>query len=302
MISYYDVVGVAVDADVDEIQRAYHRKAQLLHPDRHATAAEPVQREAESAMKMLNEAWNTLKDPDSRQRYDIENALVDHDGLVVEDRPSTSGRTAGPDECDLCGSGPAAPVVLRQETGKIVWRTRRRLDGTFCRDCGLALFRSTQNRTLMTGWWGAISFFANIGSVLRNTAAWWNLRSLPAPGRDPTVVSYLRTPLDPGSPLYRRAGVWFTAIVVVVSGSVIAGAAAQPNVYPPASPATTQGGAGSNTWNPADLAGMRAAAVQAGVDLQRADCLVGYLASRYSPSDFNRDPDSAVRLAAYYCR
>jgi curved DNA-binding protein CbpA len=72
MSSYYDVLGVSVDAGVEEIRRAYLRKAQLLHPDRYAGAPESERRRAEEGMKVLNEAWNTLKSAETRHRYDIE--------------------------------------------------------------------------------------------------------------------------------------------------------------------------------------------------------------------------------------
>ena len=72
MTSYYDVLDVPFDADADEIRRAYLRKAQLLHPDRHGGSPDSVRRQAETEMKAVNEAWNTLKDPDARSRYDME--------------------------------------------------------------------------------------------------------------------------------------------------------------------------------------------------------------------------------------
>jgi curved DNA-binding protein CbpA len=72
MNSHYDVLEVPFDADADEIRRAYLRKAQLLHPDRHGASPESVRRQAESEMKAVNEAWNTLKDPEARSRYDME--------------------------------------------------------------------------------------------------------------------------------------------------------------------------------------------------------------------------------------
>jgi curved DNA-binding protein CbpA len=77
MTSYYDVLGVSIDADVEEVRRAYYQKAQLLHPDRHAGSADPELRRAEAEMKALNEAWNTLRNAESRRRYDIELGLVD---------------------------------------------------------------------------------------------------------------------------------------------------------------------------------------------------------------------------------
>ena len=72
MTSYYDLLGVTVDADVDEIHRAYLRQAQQLHPDRFAGAPEADRARAEAAMKALNEAWNTLKNADARHLYDAE--------------------------------------------------------------------------------------------------------------------------------------------------------------------------------------------------------------------------------------
>jgi curved DNA-binding protein CbpA len=74
--SFYDLLGVAVDADFEQVRRAYHRQAQLLHPDRHPEATETERREAEAAMKELNEAWHTLRNADTRRRYDIELDLL----------------------------------------------------------------------------------------------------------------------------------------------------------------------------------------------------------------------------------
>jgi DnaJ-like protein len=304
MITYYDLLGVPVDADAGELQRAYHRKAQLLHPDRHVAASEPVQREAESAMKTVNEAWNSLKDPESRHQYDVDNGLLDDDGLPLEDVPRAGWeRPVAADECELCGSAPAVAVVIRQETGKIIWRTRRRMEGTFCRECGLALFRSMQNRTLITGWWGVLSFFVNIGSVLGNLAAWWKIRSVATPRRDPAVVSYLQSPLDSGAPLYRRAGVWFAAIVLIVVGSAAASEASQQDDYSTPSYSSPSGGSGytslPNTWTESDKSVMRSAGTKAGMSYSDADCIVRYLTTRYSPSD--NIPDYAFDNAGNYC-
>jgi curved DNA-binding protein CbpA len=80
MSSYYDLLGVAVDADAEEVRRAYLTKAQELHPDRYAGSPDPVPRlRAEAEMKAVNEAWNTLKSAETRRRYDIEHGLVDAD-------------------------------------------------------------------------------------------------------------------------------------------------------------------------------------------------------------------------------
>jgi curved DNA-binding protein CbpA len=91
MTSYYDVLNVAVDADVEEVRRAYLRKAQQLHPDRHAGSPEAERRRAEAEMKALNEAWSTLKNPEARRRYDIELGLVAADPDEWPDWPEDDG-------------------------------------------------------------------------------------------------------------------------------------------------------------------------------------------------------------------
>lgn len=62
---YYEVLGVARDADADEIKKAYRRLARENHPDHN-----PDDPAAEERFKELSEAWAVLSDPDKRRRYD----------------------------------------------------------------------------------------------------------------------------------------------------------------------------------------------------------------------------------------
>lgn len=62
---YYEVLGVAKDASADDIKKAYRKLAMKYHPDRNpgdATAAEKF--------KEASEAYEVLKDPEKRERYD----------------------------------------------------------------------------------------------------------------------------------------------------------------------------------------------------------------------------------------
>ncbi|MEO0514231.1 MAG: DnaJ domain-containing protein [Planctomycetota bacterium] len=61
---YYQVLGVARDAAADEIKRAYRKLAQKLHPDRNDAP------DAAEKFGKVSEAYEVLKDPDKRKKYD----------------------------------------------------------------------------------------------------------------------------------------------------------------------------------------------------------------------------------------
>ena len=63
---HYAVLGVSRDASADEIKRAYRRLAREHHPD--ANQTDP---EAEERFKEISRAYETLADPEKRQRYDM---------------------------------------------------------------------------------------------------------------------------------------------------------------------------------------------------------------------------------------
>lgn len=62
---YYEVLGVEKGASEEELKKAYRRLAKQYHPDLH-----PNDKEAEEKFKEINEAYDVLKDPDKRARYD----------------------------------------------------------------------------------------------------------------------------------------------------------------------------------------------------------------------------------------
>ena len=62
---YYEVLGVSKTASDAEIKAAYKKMAIKYHPDRN-----PGNKEAEEKFKEAAEAYDVLRDPDKRKRYD----------------------------------------------------------------------------------------------------------------------------------------------------------------------------------------------------------------------------------------
>src|SRR5580700_7123063 len=59
---YYEVLGVNKGASADEIKKAFRQKAVQYHPDKAGGD--------EARFKEVNEAYEILKEPSKRQRYD----------------------------------------------------------------------------------------------------------------------------------------------------------------------------------------------------------------------------------------
>ena len=62
---YYDVLGIAHDANEAEIKKAYRRLAMEYHPDRN-----DGDKAAEERFKEVSEAYDVLRDPHKRAQYD----------------------------------------------------------------------------------------------------------------------------------------------------------------------------------------------------------------------------------------
>lgn len=61
---YYEVLGVAKEASIEEIKKSYRKLALQYHPDRN-----PDNKEAEDKFKEATEAYEVLSDEDKRARY-----------------------------------------------------------------------------------------------------------------------------------------------------------------------------------------------------------------------------------------
>jgi DnaJ-class molecular chaperone len=63
--SFYDILGVPKNASETEIKKAYRTLSLKYHPDRNKTP------EANELSAKINEAYETLSDPNKRKQYDL---------------------------------------------------------------------------------------------------------------------------------------------------------------------------------------------------------------------------------------
>lgn len=135
--AYYDVLGVAVDAEEGKIKRAYYIKARKYHPDKNDSD------EAKEMFQKIGEAYQVLSDPTLRKQYDKEGEA----GL------SGDKTELAPDKVDpsliwtmMFGSDEFMPIIGRltvathtmvAETGKVTDAQAKELERR--RDIRLAL-------------------------------------------------------------------------------------------------------------------------------------------------------------------
>jgi molecular chaperone DnaJ len=81
---FYEILEVSRDADEDTIKKAYRKQAMRYHPDRNNG-----DKEAEARFREASEAYEVLRDPDKRQRYD----RYGHAGLGESIGPPASGES-----------------------------------------------------------------------------------------------------------------------------------------------------------------------------------------------------------------
>ena len=109
---------------------------------------------------------------------------------------------AGP-KCRYCWTVPAEDAEFRRNTGLILlWKSE--IDpGPYCRQCGIAAFRSTTNHSLKAGWWGVFAVVGNLYAIARKLVNRNKILKMhPIEGADPARE---------GPPMFRRGGVYVAA-------------------------------------------------------------------------------------------
>lgn len=99
---YYHTLGLARDASVDDIKKAYRRLARQYHPDLHSGAKKA---EMEKKFKEVNEAHEVLSDPDKRKKYDQYGLQWEQAEAFERARQQAGARGEGGPEFTFSGEG-----------------------------------------------------------------------------------------------------------------------------------------------------------------------------------------------------
>ena len=96
--TFYEILSVSMSATVEDIRKAYHKRANECHPDRVRNLDPEIQALAEAKMIQINEAYQVLTDQARRSEYDqwlLANTdiKISADGTIQreEDKPPEPG-------------------------------------------------------------------------------------------------------------------------------------------------------------------------------------------------------------------
>ena len=211
MQDFYQILGVSKTATQEEIQSAYRKLAKQFHPYRHLNEGDEAVAEFAHRMGLISQAYEVLSNTAARNRYD----QLGGSASTASSNPDFNIRGPNESECLFCAHTPATTATIRQNVGMIIFRRHATFSITACRGCGLALAREMQNRTLIVGWWGLISFFANFVAMVGNAFAIVKFGRLDDPS--PPLERIARPQSEPsyqGKSVFRRLGVYVAAVVI----------------------------------------------------------------------------------------
>jgi len=114
MSRYYEILGVDEDATEEEIKKAFINKVKKTHPDHndHPNAAQQFQQ--------LKEAYDVLRDPESREQYDSDGTATG--GGQAGTGPDGSDKTTSSDAThwkDNIRGSPEAEYIWENKTDRV---------------------------------------------------------------------------------------------------------------------------------------------------------------------------------------
>ena len=232
----HTVLGVSSSATRAEIDAAYRDLAARFHPANYPDAGDEERARWAAAMARIDAAYASLNQPSVTAMRPAAGIANGSEGAT---RPAPAASAAftppaappqsnawsapAPESkdlilalCQLCGPAPAIACTAQHQYAYLFQARTHRRSATMCKRCGRNLLRSAQNRTMIFGWWGVISFFRNCGFVVQNAQHLYALSKL----SDPAATTAAAGPgLAAGRPVWLRSG------ALLAAGLLVAGVA-----------------------------------------------------------------------------
>ncbi|KAJ7576886.1 hypothetical protein C8J56DRAFT_799571 [Mycena floridula] len=90
----YNILGIPQDAPQEQVRRAYKKMALKTHPDRLPPSATPSEKAAaDESFRKVNNAYEVLNDPRTRQEYDRHGVWPPPEPAMAPERPPRSARS-----------------------------------------------------------------------------------------------------------------------------------------------------------------------------------------------------------------
>jgi hypothetical protein len=190
----FSVLGIPITASSEEVAAAWKVKVKQLHPDRYPNAPEEILEKLTGQVSRVNAAYEVLKrDLEGTRRIFAEPNLQND---YYESNFESTGRFS-----------------FTRQVGLIFMRRVGKFEARLCKNCALALGREYQSKTITTGWWGTISFFANFAYIAQNAGELMKAKRL----KDPeSPIGFRTSPLDPGLNIAQRPFTWVGPVIIAV--------------------------------------------------------------------------------------
>jgi hypothetical protein len=141
--------------------------------------------------------------------------------------PQFQGMPAYPQgaiQCRFCGGMPAVQATVRGHQGFLIMMRFLKLEGPFCKTCGIATVRNMTAKSLWQGWWGIGSSIINPITMLINIPQRLKFNQLPEP-----MPGAPGQPMDKGRPLFLRPAILGFLIPIAVIALLIVGNLGSPS-------------------------------------------------------------------------
>lgn len=177
MKNYYKILEVEPTSTFEQIKSQHRFLLHAWHPDKFP--GRELKAKAEEKVKEINEAYSVLSDSAKRESYD--KALHSYSSPSAQpsySRPSQNPSHVQPNArpnaqpkqyCESCGL-PAETKYIEfyENIGMIFVRKHRSVKGNYCKFCINYYFWDLTGKTMLGGWWGAISFIVTPFILLNN--------------------------------------------------------------------------------------------------------------------------------------